>query len=99
MPIQSGGQRESNRQEDLKMSGYYFREHSLQEAGQRLRNLIAFNGPSDHLRIADACIASQTIEEARERVIGKTEFQIDADDAWRAIDSDMKGHNPIELPS
>lgn len=78
--------------------GYVFPKLSIQQAGERLKQSVIGNpGPKDHLRVAEACITSSTLEEALEKVAPLTEYQIDVDDAAAHIRKALAGYLPLSI--
>lgn len=78
------------------MKQMYFPKLTLRQAGERLKQLVAGNpGPKDHLRVAEACIAANSLDEAISSVAAETEFQVDVDDATSFIREAMNGELPL----
>lgn len=78
------------------MGQMHFPKLTLRQAGERLKRVVAGNpGPKDHLRVAEACITANTLDEALASVAAKTEFQADVADATNYIRNAMNGHLPL----
>lgn len=87
------------------MGQMYFQGLTLRQAGKRLKRIVAGNpGPKDHLRVAEACISANSLDEALANVAAETEFQVDVDDAASFMRKAMNGDLPlseaeVEAPS
>ena len=78
------------------MGQMFFPKLTLRQAGERLRrNVVGNPGPKDHLRVAEACITANSLDEALKSVAAKTEFQVDVNDAANSIRMAMKGDIPM----
>jgi len=78
------------------MGSMQFPKLTLRQAGERLKRIVAGNpGPKDHLRVAEACVTANSLEEALARVAGQTEFQVDVDDAASYIRKGLNGELPF----
>lgn len=78
------------------MGQMHFPKLTLRQAGERLKRIVAGNpGTKDHLRVAEACITANTLDEALASVAAATEFQVDVDDAAGFIRKAMNGDLPM----
>lgn len=61
-----------------------------------MKRIVAGNpGPKDHLRVAEACITANSLDEALASVAAQTEFQVDVADAASFIRNAMNGDLPL----
>lgn len=69
-----------------------YRAMNLKQAGRHLLRLAKGNsGPQDHVRVAELCLAADSLVEVERAARLRKEFSVDVDDALQSIQRLMDG--------